>query len=136
MFKINVLRISKPATYLGRWPMHKSLVLVHTINHKSPSSADVIDAVVGKLLDASSFNHNIKAIGIVILELLPLWTRVLTIKLNVFVSCTNLFGNVHLDALISGKNYARRAILLEKLGKDDACWPSAQEQNFDTERRV
>lgn len=127
MLKINVLRISKPVTYLGRWPMHKSLVLVHTIDQESPSSADVINTIVGKLLNASSFNHDIKAVGVVILKLLPLWTRVLTIKLNVFVGCTNLFSNVHLDTLVSSENYARCAILFEKLGKDDARWPSAQE---------
>lgn len=114
----------KPATYLGRWPVHESLIFVHTIDHEGPSSADVVNTIVGELLNASSFNHDVKAVWIVVLELLPLRTRVLTIELNVFISCTDLFGNVHLDTLVSGNNHPRRAILLEELGKDETCWSS------------
>lgn len=92
--------------YLGGRPMNESLVLIHAVNHECSTSTNVVDTVIRQLLDTSGLNNNVESIRIVILELLPLGTRVLTIKLDILIACVELLGNIHFYTLVCGDHNA------------------------------
>jgi hypothetical protein len=113
--------------------MHKRFVFVNTINHQGSSPPDVVDALICQLLHSRRFHDDIKAVRVILLQLVPLRLWVLPIKLDVFVPCVNILRDVHLNSLVGSNNYFRCTIQLEELGEDEACGSCAEEEDFDTD---
>lgn len=113
--------------------MNERLVLVHTVDHDRSTAADVVDGLLREFLDPSRLDHNVEPERVVLLELLPLRARVLSVELDVLVSCVELLRDVHLDALVRRDHDAVCAVLLQQLGKDKPCWACAKKEDVDAD---
>ena len=121
---------------LRRRPVEQCLVLVNAVDHDRTAAADVVDAVLGNLLDTGGLNDNVEAVRVVLLQLLPLRFRVLPVKLDVLVRSVELFCDVHLDTLVRGKNHTVCTIQLEELSKDETGRAGSEHEDVNANWRV
>lgn len=115
--------------------MDHGIAIVHAVDHQSTTTADVVDALLRELLNSRRLHNDIESIRVIVLELLPLCFWVLPVKLDVLVASFNVLGDVHLDALVRGDDYARGAIQLEQLCENEAGGPCTEEEDLDTDGR-
>lgn len=112
--------------------MHKSLVFVNSINHQRTSSAHIVDTIIRQLLYTSCLNDDIETVRVIILQFLPLWSWILAIEFDVFVSRIQLFGDVHLDTFVSCNDDTRCTVLFEELCEDETSGTCAEEKDFNS----
>lgn len=115
--------------------MDAGLVLVDAVNHQRTAPPDIIDTLVRQCLHTRRFDNDIKPIRVVVLQLLPLWPWVLPVQLDILITSIQLLSDVHLNTLVRGDDHARSAVELEQLGKNQAGWAGAEQQNFYADRR-
>ena len=115
---------------LGWRPVNRRFILIHTINHDGTASSHIVDTFLSQLLHASRLNNDVEAIRVVLLQLLPLGSRILSVELNVLVCCIQLLGNVHLDTFVRGNDDSVRSVELQQLSQDEASRPSAKQKNI------
>ena len=113
--------------------MDECLVLVHAVDHEGAAAANVVDGVLRELLDTGSLDDDVEAVRVVLLQLLPLWARVLAVELDVLVAGVELLRDVHLDALVGGDDDAMCAVQLEQLREDETRWARTEEEDFDAD---
>ena len=113
--------------------MEQCLVLVNAVDHDRTAAADVVDAVLGNLLDTGGLNDDVEAVRVVLLQLLPLWARVLAVELDVLVASVELLRDVHLDALVGGDDDTVCAVQLQQLREDETRWARTEEEDFDAD---
>ena len=107
--------------------MDQSLVLVDTVDHDSTTAANVVDRLLCELLNTGGLDHDVESVGVVLLELLPLRTRVLPVQFDVLIGGVELLCDVHLNALVRRNDDAVCSIQLEQLCEDQASRAGAEE---------
>lgn len=116
--------------------MHQGLIFVNTVDHQRAAPSNEVDAIVGQLLHTSSLNHDIKPVRVVVLQFLPLRIGALAVELDVLVTRVEVFGDVHLDALVRCNHDAGGAVELEELGQDEPSWAGPEHEHFDSDGGV
>ena len=116
--------------------MDHRLVLVHTVDHNRTTTTNVVDTVLGDLLHSRSLDDDVEPVWVVLLELLPLRTRVLSVELDVLVASVQFLCNVHLDTLVGGDDDSGCPVEFQQLSEDKTGGSSAQEKDVDANRGV
>jgi len=99
-------------------PGYTSSGRIDTIHNQFTTSSNVVDGILKNLGRSGGFNDDVKAVWVVILDLLELNFWVRTGEFDVFVSSTKLSGQVHLDTLRSSDDDLAATILSKHLGKN------------------
>ena len=109
-------------TDLGRRPGDSVLVGIHAVHDELSATADIVDRILEDLGISSGLDNDVKTVRVLRLELLELSLRVGARESNVFVTSTELLGQVHLQTLRRGDDNAATAILAQHLSKHLYGW--------------
>lgn len=107
-------------TDLGRRPADTVLVSIHAIHNKFTTTANIVDGILQDLRISGSLNNDVKAVGVISLELLELYFGFATRQSDVLVSGAQFLGQFHLETLWSGNDNVATTILAQHLSKDKA----------------
>lgn len=118
---------------LARRPVDERLVRVDTVNHEGATSADVVNALIGKFLHTGRLDDDVKSVWVFLLERFPLRARVLAVELEVLVSALEILRDVHLDTLVRSDHDAVRAVELQQLRENQPGRASAEHEHFNAD---
>lgn len=105
-------------TDLARGPADAVLVGIHAVHYEFTTTTDIVDRVFKNLDATGSLNDNVESVRVLALELLELNFGVGPRERNVFVSGTELLGQLHLQTLRGSNDNVATTILAQHLGED------------------
>lgn len=114
---------------LGWWPGNSSRAAVDTIDYELASTTNVVDSILENLSTSGSFNDNVEAIFVLILNLLELSFWVVTGKFDVDISSIKLLCEIHLKTTWCSEDNLASTILSEQLSENETSWSSTEHEN-------
>ena len=114
---------------LARRPADAGLVVVHAVHDELAAAAHVVDGVLENAHAAGSFDDDVEAVRVLLLDLLELRLRVLAAERHVGVARAHLLGQVHLEALGRRHHHVAAAVLPQHLRQHQARGARAQQQH-------
>jgi hypothetical protein len=116
-------------TDLARWPADAVLTSVDAVDDELAAATTVVDGILENLDAAGGLDHDVEAVGVLLVKLLEHGLRVRSAQGQIGVGSIEFLGQFHLKPFGSDNDDVAAAVLTEHLGENEASRPGAEHED-------